>query len=209
MFPLLLVPLFTGCAKTDYYDYASEIKEDIFCTETENFTLSVSCVSREYPYIADGISCPKSNLVEISLVSDEKAAYEVYIEGEKPVGGEMTYRTYAGDYYWSASTENFFSEKIELRVVKGEESEEVIATSVKSEKTLSPREALARAVEAEKETIEAMTGKDGFEGEFYIRLLRRDTNYYYVGIIDRQGGTLSLLLDSETGEVLARRKTNA
>jgi len=39
-----------------------------------------------------------------------------------------------------------------------------------------------------------------------VRLLRRNTNYYYVGIVDTDGKTISLLLNSETGEVLARRE---
>ena len=206
----MCLPLLAGCnSRTDYFNYASEVKEDIFCAETDRYTLSVSCIAREYPYIADGICCPKSNVVEISLTTTERGAYEVYLTGDTPIGGEMTFRTYAGDYFFSQSVEGFMKDKITLRIVKGDESEEVIATSVKNDKTLVPRDALARAVEAERDTIEAMTGKDGFAGEFYVRLLRRDTNYYYVGIINRQGETLSLLLDSETGEVLARRKNNA
>ena len=58
---------------------------------------------------------------------------------------------------------------------------------------------------AEKETIANMTQNGAFGGEFYVRLLRRDKNYYYVGIIDTSGKTVSLLLDGESGEVLARR----
>lgn len=45
-------------------------------------------------------------------------------------------------------------------------------------------------------------------GEFHVRLLRRDANYYYVGIVDGKGHTISLLLDSETGETLARRESD-
>ena len=48
--------------------------------------------------------------------------------------------------------------------------------------------------------------QDGrLNAEFYVRLLKRDKPYYYVGITDRDGNTLSLLLDGATGEVLARR----
>lgn len=42
-----------------------------------------------------------------------------------------------------------------------------------------------------------------------MRLLRRDKNYYYVGITDCTGKTISLLLNAETGEVLARRVREA
>ena len=207
--PLFLLPLFTGCGGTDYYGYVSEIKEDIFLARAEEFTLSLSCVSREYPYISDGIPSPSSKVVEISLTGETLASsYEVYVLGENPVGGEMTFRTYAGDYFFSVGVNEFYTSEVELRVERNGQSVEVVATSVKNEKTISPREALDRAVEAEKETIKSMTNNEGFEGEFYIRLLRRESNYYYVGIINRQGGVISLLIDSESGEILARRQND-
>ena len=51
-----------------------------------------------------------------------------------------------------------------------------------------------------------MTRGGVFYGEFHVRLLRRDKTYYYVGIVNSKGDILSLLLDSETGEILARRE---
>ena len=39
-----------------------------------------------------------------------------------------------------------------------------------------------------------MTKNKRFYGEFYVRLLRRNVNYYYVGIVDESGNTLSLHL---------------
>ncbi len=86
-----------------------------------------------------------------------------------------------------------------------DETRELTATSVKNEKTLSVNEILEYAIKAEKETVKQMTRDGNFLGEFYIRLLRRNINYYYVGITDLNGTTVSLLLDSETGEVLAKR----
>lgn len=206
--PLLLLPALSACGGYDYFPYVSEIKEDIFLAQTETFSLTLSCVRREYPYIADGIPSPASNVVEISLTGERTSApYEISVLGEQSFGGEMSFRTYAGDYFYSQSVESFFKDSVSLRVETNGQSVEVVATSVKNERTLSARDALDHAVKAERETVQAMTGSDGFTGEFYIRLLRRDVNYYYVGIIDREGKTLSLLLDSETGEVLARRKS--
>ena len=53
-----------------------------------------------------------------------------------------------------------------------------------------------------------MTKNNEFYGEFYIRLLRRDKNFYYVGIIGKSETTVSLLIDAESGEVLARRESS-
>ena len=208
LIPLLALPILSACGKTNYYDYVSEAKEDIFLAETQTYRISLSCITREYPYISDGVPCPTARVIEISLTSDDRSSpYSAYLLGEKEIGGELGFRTFADDFFFSQSVEEFPEGSVTLRIEKDGASEEITATSVKNEKTLTPKQALARAVESEKETIKSMTGKDGFAGEFYVRLLRRETNYYYVGIIDKNGGTLSLLLDGETGEVLARRKT--
>ncbi len=207
-FLLLLLPL-SACGKSyDYTAHISELRSDIFRAETDEFTVTLSCVSREYPYAADGVACPRSDLVEISLVPAEKAdAYEVYFVTETgEQGGEASFRNAFGDYFFSESVTSFPEETVSMRVVWGGETREVTATSVKNDKTLSCTEALDRAIAAEKDRIDRMTDTV-FLGEFHVRLLRRDKNYYYVGIVDKDGETLSLLLDSETGEVLARRDT--
>ena len=51
-----------------------------------------------------------------------------------------------------------------------------------------------------------MTQNGKFNGEFRVRLLKRDKTYYYVGIVGKDGGELSLLLDAESGALLARRE---
>ena len=42
--------------------------------------------------------------------------------------------------------------------------------------------------------------------EFRVRLLRREQNYYYVAVTDGSE-QVALLVDAETGEILARRAT--
>lgn len=207
---LLLLPALAACGgKYDYSQHISESRSDIFRAETEEFTLTLSCISREYPFASDGIACPKSDLIEISLVPVQAqiADYSVYVIGDVVWGGETSFRNTFGDFFYSESVESFPQESVNLRVEWGEETREITATSVKNGDTMSVNEALGFAVSAEKEHISRMTKNGVFCGEFYVRLLRRDKNYYYVGIVDPDGETLSLLLDSETGEVLARRNT--
>ncbi len=198
-----------GCGKGyDYTAHISELRSDLFKAETDEFSITLACVSREYPYAADGIACPRTDVVEVSLVpAVRQETYEVYFATETgEQGGEAAFRNAYGDYFFSESVTAFPEGSVSIRVVWGEESREVTATSVKNERTLSPFDALQKAIEAEKERVERMTD-DVFLGEFHVRLLRRDKNYYYVGIVDRDGETLSMLLDSETGEVLATRDT--
>ncbi len=205
---LLLLPALAACGKYDYYAHVSDEKSDIFRAETESYTLTVSCVSREYPYLCDGVAAARSDLLEAVLAekTPSGAEYELYFLEDVPRGGDMSFRSVTGDYFYSRSTEHFPDGSVSVKVVKNGVSEEILATSVKSENTLSVRDALEKAVSAEKETVDKMTRGEHFYGEFHVRLLRRDKNYYYVGIINEQGGILALLLDSETGEVLARKE---
>lgn len=203
---LSLPMILTGCTRIDYFDYVSDERSDLFCAETETFSILISCVYRERPFLTDGVVSAKSKTVEAVLTEKEASGqeYEIYFLEDVPRGGEMSFRSVSGDYSYSRGVEEFPSDSISLRVICGDERVELMATSVKTEKTLSVREALEYAVEAEKETIDRMSTGE-FCGEFHVRLLRRDKNYYYIGIVDTEGGTLSLLLDSETGAVLARR----
>lgn len=206
---LCLLPALAACGKGyDYAKHISEARENIFRAETEEFTVTLSCVSREYPYASDGIAGPMSNVVEISLVPVSAAVtdYNVYlVEEGKTWGGEASFRNAFGDWFYSGS-HSFPEESVTLRIEWGEESRELTATSVKNEKTLSVQQALSAAVAAEKEYVDRMMQGGTFSGEFNVRLLRRDKNYYYVGIVGQDGKILSLLLDSESGEVLARRE---
>lgn len=204
-----LLPCLAACAKTDYASRLSEVRSDIFCAQTEAFSLTLTCTAREYPYADDGIPCPMTNLAEI-VIEPERApvgTVEVYVRAEDGEwGGEASYRAVYGDYCYSQGLETFPEFSVTLRVKYGDEEHEIAATSVKNERTIPPEKALESAVRAEKETLERMRKNGVFCGELRVRLLRRDKTYYYVGITD-ENGTVSLLLDAETGEVLARRET--
>ncbi len=201
-----MLPALTACGETDYAQYVSEARSDLFCAQTEEFSVTVACVAREYPYLADGVPSTKTTLVEITLKDERNVdGYRVFLCGEKEIGGELSYRNVRDDYFFSQSVEVLPEKSVSLRVEWGEEKRELTATSVKNENTLSVDGALKKAISAEQEYIAALTDESGFHGEFYVRLLRREKNYYYVGVIDQAGNTLSLLLDGESGEVLARR----
>ena len=201
-----LAPLFTACHKApDYFHYVSELRSDLFVASEEEFSLTVACISREYPYLNDGVKANLSNVVEITL-EGEADEYSVYILGEEHIGGDMSFRNTRGDFYYSQGVKSFPEGSVSLRVEWEDTSREIVATSVKTEDTLSPKEALGAALKGEQATLERMSADGQFRGEFCVRLLRRDKNYYYVGIVDTNGKLISLLLDSESGQVLARHE---
>ncbi len=213
-FVLILLPLlmlFGACGRTyDYTAHLSEVRRDIFRAETEAFTLTLSCIEREHPYASDGVTCPISRSMEVVLVPADRgdASYRVFLAGDAAWGGEMSKRNIEDDWYYSESIEVFPETSVSLSVERNGETTEISATSVKNEDTMSAEEALKIAVEHEKEAIKRMTADGAFQGEFRVRLLRREVNYYYVGIVSKDGKTISLLLGAESGEVLARREAS-
>ena len=201
-----LAPMFSSCAPYDYSDRVSEVRSDLFLAETDAFALSVACLSREYPYADDGIPCPMTDTVEVSIRPHEdfSGTVEVYAD-ELGWGGEASFSAVFGDYRFSQGVEHFPQTSVSLRVVLGGDGTEIAATSVKNEDTMSSSEALSSFVKAEKETLERMQREGEFCGEICIRLLHRDKNYYYAAVTDGMQ-RVALLLDANTGEVLARRE---
>ena len=206
--PLLSLVLLAGCKGTDYTKHLSDVRSDLFAAETEDFSLTLSCITRETPYAADGIACNTQKLIEITLKPSEDTdgakAYRIELSGEPAISGELSYRTVKGDYFLSQGVSAFPEGSVTVRLSEDGKTTELTATSIRTEKTLSPEEALNFAVDAERELIGRMTAGSTFEGEFTVRLMRRSRNYYFVGITGKKENA-ALLLDAETGEVLARR----
>ncbi|MDE5547860.1 MAG: hypothetical protein K2J30_02570 [Clostridia bacterium] len=203
-----LAPALTGCGGYDYFAHVSEIRSDIFCAETEEFSLTLSCTEREYPYASDGIACSMSKVVEISVnpIDCDLDGLEITFTDGKGTDGDAAFRNTHGDYFYSFGVTEFPTESVSLSLKWNNGERELTATSVKNEQTMTAKQALDCAISAEKDKISRMTRNKRFYGEFYVRLLRRNVNYYYVGIVDENGNTLSLLLDSESGDILARRE---
>lgn len=207
LIPLLALPLLSGCKGEDYTKYLSEVKSDVFAAETEDFSLTLSCIRREEPYLSDGVACPMQPLIEIVLkpaAADGTEEYSLSLAGVPALSGELSYRTAKGDYYLLQPASEFPEGSVSLTVTKNGESLQLTAMSVKTHTMLTPEEALSAAIEREGELISRMTAGKQFQGEFQVRLLRRGSNYYYVGIVGKEENA-ALLLDAETGEVLARR----
>ncbi len=207
---LLLLPLlFLGaCAKkTNYFDYVSECRSNIFLASNEEFSLKIYAVYKESPYLSDGIPRDCSQRFEAYLVAPagtEKTELSFEQEGKR-VGGEMSYDHVKREYYYSCTADISALSSLPFTVRYGEKEWSGNATSVRSEKTLAPKQVLNEVVTANPDLFQAMTDKYGFAGEIYLRLLYEGATYYYVGVIDRNGRIHAFLLNAESGKILATK----
>lgn len=209
-FALLFLFFVTACKKElDYFEYVSELRSNIFLAETDGFSLRIYAVTKETPYVSDGIPQETATRVEAYLVAPEgdetcKLAFTV---GGKEYGGEMSYDNVKAEYSYSQTLD--ISEETELpcRIEYGSQTLELSAVSVRTADTLTPQNVLKNLKTEESELFTSLTDKYGFAGEIYLRLIYEDSPYYYVGIIDRNGTVNAFLINAKTGKILAKRQS--
>lgn len=205
--------LFVGCGtQPDLQDYVSEYRSDIYMGTTDEYSVFASYSLREYPYTADGNVGNQSEIFEIVLTApDNTKTYSVrYTIGGKEYSSELSFDSVRLVHRCSQSLPAPAETEIAFTIAISDDGETepitVTAASIKTEKTLSLADLLQKIREAQNERFAALTSGRTFAGELYVRLLYdNDRCFYYVGLIDRNGDTFSMLADSETGEIIATR----
>lgn len=207
---ILSISLFSACKKElALMDYVSELRSNIFLADTNELSLRIYSVTKETPYVADGVPCEKSTRLEarLSAPSGDKDCYLSFSVNGKTYGGEMSFDNVKTEYYYSCTLDVSALNAIDCVVEYGESRVEMQALSVINKDTLSPNDVLNKLKNAEVELFSSMTDKYGFAGEIYLRLIYEDFPYYYVGVIDRNGNVTAFLINAQTGKILAKRTT--
>ena len=195
--------------KIDYFQYVSELRNNIFLAQTEDISLRIYAVAKETPYVADGIPKEVSKRTEVYLTapSGDKICKLSFNVNGKNHGGEMSYDNVKAEYYYSCSLDVSSCTEITCKIEYGESSMQLTALSVLKNNTISPKEILNTVQLAEKDLFTSLTDKYGFAGEIYLRLIYEDAPYYYLGIIERSGKVNAFLINAQTGKILARRQS--
>ena len=213
VFSLLLLLCLSLCLisckkETNYFDYVSELRSNVFLASNEEFSLRVYSIKKESPYSADGVPREINVRTEVWLVApsgDQECNLTFTVDGN-PYGGEMVYDNVKAEYYLACNLDTSTLSTIECNIAYGETEYTLTAKSVLSQDTLSPETVLKNLTSAETKLFASMTDKYGFAGEIYLRLIYEDSPYYYVGVIDRNGKTNAFLINATSGKILARRE---
>ena len=212
-FALLLLLCLSACLfsckkEICYFDYVSELRNNVFLASDDEFSLRIYSVQKESPYSADGVPREMNVHTEIWLVapSGDQECNVSFTFGDETHGGEMSYDNVKAEYYLSCNLDVSTLSTITCSITYGETSRELTAQSVLSKTTLSPETVLKNLTLSEQALFSAMTDKYGFAGEIYLRLIYEDSPYYYVGVIDRNGKTNAFLINAASGKILAKRE---
>ena len=199
---------FTACTKgVEYFDYVSELRSNILLAKADGFSLKVFAVDKESPYAMDGVPMEQNKRLEAYLVApegDKACTISFSLHGEN-YGGEMSYDGVKAEYYYACPLDIEAEKEIEFQIEYGESAFSLTASSVRTEDTLTPQNALKNLEREESELFSSLTDKYGFTGEIYMRLIYEDAPYYYVGLIERNGTVHAFLMNAKTGKVLAKR----
>lgn len=202
------LPIFKNATALDYFDYISELRSNILISETNQYSLKVYAVEKEYPYFADGIKRETTARAEIYFTapSGDKPCKISFLLNGKKHEGEASYDNVKAEYFLSDPADFSSIEALDFNISYGEESFSMTAKTIKTDKTLSPRQALTKLQENAPSVFETLTSENAFVGEIYLRLISEDAPYYYIGLIEKNGNIQAYLLHSENGKILAKRE---
>ena len=208
---LLLSLVFPACAQeTDYFSCVSELRSDVFCGETDNFSATVYSGFKEKPYLHDGEKGETALTLTVRLFEKQKVDEEIKIKIE--FGGETYEKALDFDpvsHSLSCDAEvNSLPEKtLNLTVCYGETAIIIELKSKRNDDTITYTAALEKATQKAADFLKQNSANGSFNGEISIRLLcENDRNYYYVGFIIKSGLKQAYLIDGKSGEVLAEKK---
>lgn len=205
------VAAFCGCKDgIDLSSYVSENRTGYYLSSSDSADISLKAyyTLREYPYVADGIPRGMSGVFEVEIKSDTyyKSVDVNFLSDGKECGGAMSYDGAKKIYEYSVSLSSEPEENISFTVT-ADGAEYSLTAENKNSGYLSGKEILSRVKEEKTEYIDLLTDKNKFGGEIYLRFIFDKKGYYYVGIISEEKGTLSLLVDAATGEIIAERES--
>lgn len=201
---------FAACRnEIDYFSYVSELRNNIFLAETDDFSLRVFSVKRESPYAADGIPKEIFSRTEIYLRAPSHAThYTITLQaGEQTLGGELSYDNVKSEYYLYSPVDISTFDAVSCVIAYGDTEISLQALSVMEKDCLSCENALKQLVQTESELFASLTDKYGFCGEIYLRLIYEDAPYYYIGVIDRNQNVYAFLMHAKSGKILAKRQS--
>jgi hypothetical protein len=207
---LFTLPCMASCKKKiNYFDYVSELRSNVFLARSETLSLRVYAITKESPYSAGGVPRETFSRMEAYLVAPEgnKTTSLTFQIEEQSYSGEMSYDMVKGEYYYACSVDLSKLTSLLCLIKYGEDEVQLTATSILTENTLTPHDALTKIYDENVELFTSLTDKHGFAGEICLRLIYEGAPYYYVGIIDRKGNCNAFLMNAETGKILAKRLT--
>ena len=213
---LVLTLVFSACGanKIDVVlDNLAEVRYNVFSGENEEFSATFMSGKREDPYIVNG-TCEKQTEFGMLCVKYKKsdmpivAQYKLDVNGTEYTGN-LEYNKYDSTLMVDIKKVVDDNAKINL-TISTTNGDLTCALDAKTDNLqITWRSALEIALETLDTKIDEYFSKGKLNGEVYIKIITDlnsnfDTYYWYVSIVGINGNTNGVIIDPQTGEVVAQ-----
>ena len=210
---IILVSIFSfsSCSKdVNLSCYVSQLRQDIFIGENDEYKLTVYQEKRENPFIADTFIGSMENHVIIKIEGKEQSVDEVSASfniDNKEYKGNFIFNPINNKFTLDVVVEKFSEQKeVEIILYKDTETQSIVVKSMLFEQTKNYEEVLKSVSKHDKNTINKLFKGNKVIAEIHIRLLYDENkNYYYVGFVESDKKTTCYLVDGQTLQVLATK----
>lgn len=212
-----IVFAFCGCgaSTTDLaLENMAEVRYNIFLGENETFVATFMSGKRESPYVVNGV-CEKQvefGMLTIKYKTSDMptvAKYEVAI-GDNVYSGNLEYNNYESTLM--ADIQHVVSDdaNITVKVVTNSDEKTCTLDSKTKGMEITWRTALDIAMESLGDAVKSYISKGKFNGEVYVKIITDlngsfDDYYWYVSIVGTNGKTNSVIINTKSGEVIAKK----
>lgn len=213
---LFVIPLSAcGKSKLNLNDYVIEKRETLFTAHDDLYCVSLSTGTRENNYNFDGVVSEMIPFGVLTIsrcdnapLSNDTYSYIVTI-------GEQTYSG-----FMEKGSNNSYSADLEVNNIQEDINVQISFTgytfnqnleNTSSHFNVDSSSAISIAEKELKEGIENILNDKNIKIEAVMKLMKDHSNeelknyYWYVGIISTNGETLGILIDANSGEIIAKK----
>lgn len=220
IFTLLALSIFglTACGKNsiDLNKYLIEERDNLFIANDNIYNVTFSSGMRENNYNLDGIVNDKVEFGVLTLMRNDanplaNDTYEYIVTiNEEEFKGTMEKspidNSYAVDIEKKVEDNAIINVKINFTGYKFNQD----LTNISNNFEISKDQALKIANTELKQAIKDIQSGNNVKFEVVMKILKdssTDTNrfYWYIGVISTNGETLGILIDANTGEIIAKK----
>ena len=210
IFCTLVIPF--GCTRINPLEkHVSELRQDVFIGQSENFSVKAHYGFKETPFNNDGKARERIYYLTFRLLNlaDSSVTYTLTMQ----YNGQTFNSTFKLDpvshsLNCAIEMEDFNQKNFNVTLSNGSYSEVLSLSSTLPNGTITYLEALDKLRAEQTQLLKAYEDEDGnFNAEIYVRVIVKDSKpYWYVGIASGNNSLKALLIDGLSGEVLAIRE---
>ncbi len=214
-----IIVLFTFCGcGTSQADLAlqnmAEVRYNVFSGENNIYVATFMSGKRESPYVVNGI-CEKQvefGMVTIKYKTSDMptvAQYELSV-GDKVYKDNLEYNNYESTLMVDIQKVVSDDAQIGLKVITNTDEQTCVLEPKTKGMEITWRTALDIALKSLGDEMKSYISKGKMNGEVYVKIITDlnsnfDDYYWYVSIVGTNGKTSGVIINPQSGEVIAKK----